>query len=409
MDALNMLLVGCGMMGARHVRGIGELQGVAPEAIRLAAVCDVRREAAEKVADEAEQLLGERPGVFSDVEAAVSRTPDLEAVDLVTEPRSHDDLTVGLLEAGLHVLCEKPLALTIRRGLRMIEAAEAAGRVLATAENNRRDPMNRLARACIDGGLIGTPNFILQLLINPGGRIIATAWRHRLAMGGVLLDVAIHTAYEIEALVGEVETIAGQAQLVQTDRCGKEYDGTEVAVEADAEDCFSAVLGLANGCRGQWTGHFASPGETMFKRLVVGSEGTLSCPSSRSGRPVEVRRGEELLTGDTLLAELLDYSLNPIETALFGERPSSYQLEPVVTDRKLIAAELHDFAEAVRTDRAPESDGRTGLRAVGLIYGVLESSLAGRTVAVAEVLDGSLHAYEDRVEAARGEGRGARG
>jgi len=400
MDMLNMLLVGCGMMGARHVRGIGELQQVAPVTVRLAAVCDVRREAAEKVADEAEQLLGQRPAVFTDVEAAVSQTPDVEAVDLVTEPRSHDELTVSLLQSGLHVLCEKPLALTIRRGLRMIEAADATGRVLATAENNRRDPMNRLARACIDGGLIGTPNFILQLLINPGGRIIATAWRHRLAMGGVLLDVAIHTAYEIEALVGHVETICGQAQLVQVDRAGKEYDGTEVAVEADAEDCFSAVLGLTNGCRGQWTGHFASPGETMFKRLVVGSEGTLSCPSSRSGRPVEVRRGEEVLTGETLLAELPEYSLNPIESALFGERPSSYQLEAVVTDRKLIAAELYDFAEAVRSGRAPESDGRTGLRAVGLIYGVLESSLAGRSVSVSEVLDGSLHEYQDRVEAA---------
>lgn len=400
MDMLNMLLVGCGMMGARHARGIGELQRVAPVAVRLAAVCDVRREAAEKVADEAEQLLGHRPAVFTDVEAAVSEAPDLDAVDLVTEPRSHDELTVSLLQCGLNVLCEKPLALTVRRGLRMIEAADAAGRVLATAENNRRDPMNRLARACIEGGLIGTPNFILQLLINPGGRIIATAWRHRLAMGGVLLDVAIHTAYEIEALVGHVETISGQAQLVQTDRAGKEYDGTEVAVEADAEDCFSAVLGLANGCRGQWTGHFASPGETMFKRLVVGSEGTLSCPSSRSGRPVELRRGDELLTGDALLAELPEYSLKPIESALFGERPSSYQLESVVTDRKLIAAELHDFAEAIRSGRAPESDGRTGLRAAGLIYCVLESSLAGRVVSVSEVLDGSLHAYQDRVEAA---------
>ncbi len=400
MDMLNMLLVGCGMMGARHVRGVGELQRVAPGAVRLAAVCDVRREAAEKVADEAEQLLGERPAVFTDVETAISQTPDLEAVDLVTEPRSHDELTVSLLQSGLHVLCEKPLALTIRRGLRMIAAAEASGRVLATAENNRRDPMNRLARACIDGGLIGTPNFILQLLINPGGRIIGTAWRHRLAMGGVVLDVAIHTAYEMEALVGHVETISGQAQLVQTDRAGKEYDGTEVAVEADAEDCFSAVLSLANGCRGQWTGHFASPGETMLKRLVIGTDGTLSCPSSRSGRPVELRRGEELLTGEALLAELPEYSLNAIESALFGERPFSYQLEPVVTDRKLIAAELHDFVEAVRSGRAPESDGRTGLRAVGLVYGVLESSLAARPVTVSEILDGSLHEYQDRVEAA---------
>jgi len=43
MDMLNMLLVGCGMMGARHVRGIGELHRVGPVAVRLAAVCEIGR------------------------------------------------------------------------------------------------------------------------------------------------------------------------------------------------------------------------------------------------------------------------------------------------------------------------------------------------------------------------------
>ena len=65
MDPVNLLLAGCGMMGLRHVRGLGELERVEPGSLRLAAVCDTRPEMAEKAADEAEELLGARPASFS--------------------------------------------------------------------------------------------------------------------------------------------------------------------------------------------------------------------------------------------------------------------------------------------------------------------------------------------------------
>jgi predicted dehydrogenase len=388
------------MMGARHLRGMGELERAALDSIRLLGVCDVREEAAEKVAEEAEALLGERPEVFTSVDDALAKLPDLQAVDVVTDPRSHDDLVVSLREAGLHVICEKHLALTVARGQRMVEAAERTGRILATAENNRRDPMSRLAKACIEGGLIGEPNFALQLAVNPGGNIIATAWRHRLAMGGVLLDVAIHLGYILEYLLGPIESIYAQAQIVQAERSGKEFDGKEVEVAVDAEDAFAAVIEFASGAQGQWTSHFASSGEGIFKRLIIGNEGTLNCPGDRSGNAVEVRRGAEALTGPDLLEALPDYHLNDIETRLFGERPASYSLEGPITDRKLLAAELYDFVDAIRNDRPPEVDGARGLRAVAIIYSILESSLSGGPVQIEDVLSGRVRAYQDKVEAA---------
>ena len=184
MECINLLLVGCGMMGARHLRGLGELAQVAPGSVRLLAVCDMREEIAEKAADEAEELLGSRPRVFTGIDQALAEEPSLEAADVVTDPHSHDHLVVSLLQAGLDVICEKPLALTVARGQRMVEAAQRTGRVLATAENMRCDPMNRLGRACINAGLIGHPNFGLQLSIHAGGGILGTSWRHRLGMGG---------------------------------------------------------------------------------------------------------------------------------------------------------------------------------------------------------------------------------
>jgi len=400
MEPVNLLLIGCGMMGARHVRGLGELQQVAAGSVHLAALCDPCEERADAVADEAAELLGMRPAVYATVEDALGVQRSLDAADVVTDPRSHDEIVVPLLESGLHVICEKPLAVTVERGSRMVRAAERAGRLLAVAENNRHDPMNRLARAALDGRMIGDPNFALNVHLGRGGGIIATAWRHRLAMGGVLLDVAIHMAYIMEYLLGPLERVSGVAQLVQSDRKGPQYDGRQVQVAVDAEDSFSATLEFASGVEGQWTVHFASAGETLHKRTILGSSGTISLPPDRSGQPVQVQVGDERLTGDALAAALPEYELPAIETALFGRKPGSYSLEGPVTDRKLLAAELHTFAEAIRGGSAPEADGHQGLRAVAMVYSVLESALIGRPVLVDEVLSGSLHTYQDMVEVA---------
>ncbi|MBI2303062.1 MAG: hypothetical protein HYU66_29495, partial [Armatimonadetes bacterium] len=89
-----------------------------------------------------------------------------------------------------------------------------------------------------------------------------------------------------------------------------------------------------------------------------------------------------------------------LEAALFGERAGTYQLDFPVTDRKLIAAEVGDFAAAVRDGRPPEVQGELGLRSVAIIYALLESLHAGRPVSVAEVLSGEVHAYQELVEAA---------
>ncbi|MBD3292734.1 MAG: hypothetical protein GF393_07390 [Armatimonadia bacterium] len=399
-DPLRMLLVGCGMMGARHVRGLAELESVAPATIQIAAVCDLHREFAESVADEALELFGERPAVFTDLQAALSGSPDLEAADLVTDPRSHDEIAVTLLDAGLHVICEKPLALTVARGRRMVDAAERNDRVLAAAENNRRDPMLRLARAALRAGVIDEPNFALDLSVSRGDHIIGTAWRHRRAQGGVLLDVAVHRGYALECLMGPVRTVAARAQQVQDARSGSEYDGTYVDVDVDSEDCFTAALGFESGAQGQWTAHFAGTGETMGQRLIVGAEGTMSVPGERSGKPPRVQCGDEVLPPEELVAAVPEWSLNEIEARLFGsERPSGYDRNGSQIDRRLIAAEMHDFAEAVRSGRAPEADGSVGLRSVALVASVLESATAGRVVTVEEVLAGEVHAWQDTLEA----------
>lgn len=287
------------------------------------------------------------------------------------------------------------------RGRRMLKAAERTGKVLATAENNRHDPMNRLAQACLRAGLIGQPNFLLQIIIIPASTIIGTAWRHRLAMGGALLDVGIHAGYGIECLLGPIQSVSAHARQVQQSRSGNEYDGTEVTVEVDSEDTLTATLDFGHNLTGSFVAHFASPGEALGKRLIIGSEGTMDLAGDRSGHPPTIRRNGDTFTGADLLPLVTDYQLSEIEARLWGQRPSGYEVPYPETDRKLIAAEAHSFLQAILTGSRPEADGPTGLRSVAILEAMLESSLAGRPVTVDEVLRGDLHAYQDRLEAAQ--------
>ncbi len=397
MDRLPLALIGCGMMGARHLRGYGELERTAPGQLELVAVCDGDRARAESVANEAEQLLGRRPRVLATVDE-VLRLPGLAAVDVVTPNRTHDAVAVPLLEAGLDLLLEKPFAVTIARGRRILAAA--GDRVLAVAENNRRDPMQRLLRHAVRAGLLGDITFVQQVGVSRGGQVTATPWRHHLAEGGLPLDVWIHLAYSLENLAGPWLSVAATGTLVQAERSWTPAGGEQQTVACEGIDALTATLELEAGGLGSWATHFASPGWSRHERVLVGTEATAVASPDRSGRPVTVERGGETLSGDDLVAALPDFALPEIEARLFGERPGSYSLESAETDRKLIAAEVADFLAAVRLRRRPEVPGELGLRSVALVHALLESAHAGRPVTVAEVLDGDLADYQATIEQA---------
>ena len=83
MEKLRLGLVGCGGMGTRHLYGLKELTESPYANVELAALCDIRQENAELAAKEAEELLGVRPQVFTDLEEMARHTDDLAAVDVV--------------------------------------------------------------------------------------------------------------------------------------------------------------------------------------------------------------------------------------------------------------------------------------------------------------------------------------
>ncbi len=380
---VEMILIGCGMMGLRHIRGYAELERVRPGSLHLKAVCDLRLEAAQGAADEAERLLGYRPAVYRSAEEALSVEKGIEAADVVTPPRSHPQVVIPLLKAGLDILVEKPLAVRVEDGREMVETAKSHRRILAVAENNRRDPMNRLMRHIIQTGFIGRPHFVIQMSVSAvGRRVLASPWRHSKEEGGLALDIGIHQAYILEMLMGPIDTIHAVSRQVWSRRLWHRPDGSVEEIDVESEDLFAATLTFESGAMGSWVMHFGSPGAGRWERVIFGELGTAEGPPDRSGRPVRVQRGREVLEGDKLVEALPDFHLNEIESSLFGERPGGYSFESTVTDRKLIAAEVWDFIEALRCRREPEVNGKLGLRSVAIISALTRSALSGEPISV---------------------------
>ena len=223
-EKLNLAIVGCGGMGHRHILSYKELEDSGIGNIELMAVCDLNPQNADLGKREVERLFGRTPLVFTDLDEVVKH-PDIAAVDIVPDPSVHHQVAVPVLEAGTHVLCEKPLGITIRACKAMINAAEKNNAVLATAENLRRDPPNRLARSIIEHGLLEDPYLMIHNSMGGNGdKIYITPWRHMKDKGALGLDMAVHYTDIVQYYMGEFEEFYGTGRIVETVRYRPEPD-----------------------------------------------------------------------------------------------------------------------------------------------------------------------------------------
>ena len=409
MERVKLAIVGCGGMGRRHLAGLGELARSDLNNIDLVAVCDLNERNANDLADEAKELLGHRPAVFTSA-ATMKEQSAVEAVDCTTDTGSHHKAATALLELGLHTLCEKPLGLTILGGRRIIDAAAASGKVLSVAENFRRDPINRLVRALLDDGAIGERRFIMETSVGGRNYILITPWRHMKNMGMITLDAGVHNADILMYYFGDVDTVYGQTRLYEKTRYRHNTAGPggwyekwaanmPESIEPTGEDATFSLLNFKNGAIGQWVDMHAGHGEHFSHRRVFGTTGSIASPGDRNGRPVRLVLDDGTDIADERVLEYApSYQLNPITADLFGgERVWTYEFDFPTTDRKVIALEQHEFAECVQNGTTPEVSGEVGLRAMAIVYAAFESQVAGRPVTVDEVASGQLDGYQREI------------
>jgi predicted dehydrogenase len=410
-ERVHLATVGCGGMARRHLRGFQALQRTDFNNCDLIAVCDINRRNAEDLADEGQRLLGCRPRVWTDLGEMLRSEDRLQGVNITTEAASHHRVAIDCLEAGRDVQVEKPLALTMRGCNHIIEAARRTGRLLSVAENLRRDPINRLARALIDAGAIGTPQLVIDTKIGGGDHMVYTPWRHQKLSGTIALDEGIHHADLMMYYFGEPVSGFGEGRIYQPVRYrrtggpvrslhAKWNDQYPEQFEATGEDAVLGYLHFANGAIGQWIGHHGAHGQPFHKRILYGSGGSLESQGERNGKPLTLwRAGAEAISDTRILDCAPEYRLSPLASQLFGgERVWSYDMPFDEADWRLIALEHHEFATCIATGAAPEVTGEIGRRAVAMVYALFESGKLGRPVSIAEVEQVKVEAYQREID-----------
>ena len=415
MDKIPLAIVGCGGMGHRHLYGLAELHSSGLSPFELVGACDPVRANAESLANDAEERLGSRPQVVESLEELEAL--GVAAVDITTTPRYHHTVAEEALERGWHAMIEKPVGLTVRASNRIRQAAERSGRIVSVAENYRRDPMNRLGKALLDAGVIGSPRLMIHNTMGGGSQMTISVWRHQKNESGVLLDVGVHFADILEFYLGPVSTVYAQSRLHEPIRYnpaagpagrsssnpagvyGKWQRQMPAQFEATAEDASYATLLFESGAVGQFIEDHAAHGQGVWTRQIHGSGGSLELPPDRSGQLITLHKDGETVSDASLLDLVPDFHLEPIAAALFGgERLWGYDFPFHETDRKLIATEYGELGLAIEDGGAIEVDAAQGTRSVALSYAMLESSEAGRALTMEEVLAENVDAYQLEID-----------
>ena len=344
-NVLGVALIGCGEIGAVRAAALA-----GSRAARLVVACDTDRARAE--------ALASRHGATAtdDWQRAVGRT-DVDIVCVSTPTVGHAEMALAAIQAGKHVLVEKPLAASVDEARQMVDAAHQAGVQLKTGFNHRHFLAVDVAKRALDAGEVGDLMFVRTYIGHEGGRAFLAKWMARadMAGGGTLLDNGIHILDLARYFLGEVVDAQG---LVTTTRW------SQTGLEDNAFALFRSPQGKVASVSSSWT-------EWAGYRFVIEAYGTegfvraayppmrATIGRSRDGKPARKR-----------------HSLFPVFQV--RERIEGYWL-PV---RLTFVREFQELVDAILRGVEVFSSGADGLRANQMAQAVYESSRRGTRVAL---------------------------
>ncbi len=329
-DKIRIGLIGAGGIAGAHVAGYRRN----PDTVAFVAIADPVRENAERRRGDDAHVQ-----IFDDYHTMIAQA-QLDAVDICLPHHLHAEAIIAAAEAGLHVLCEKPLCLTTDEARAISEVVDRTGVTVMCAHNQLFFPTVAEAKRLIDRGTFGriyevrtTDSFYNDFTLESMG------WRAHAATagGGELIDTGYHPVYLLQHLAGAVPVEV----CAMLSRHRLEF--------MEGEDSAQVLVRYDNGVVGVVTTSWAypaAPGTEKFS--FVGELGSLSSD------------------GVTLTYRLR------------GEDPVTVAFEPVHD----IAAEVAHFAQCLRTGARPIHTHVEGIDVLGVILAAYESD---RTRAFAPV------------------------
>jgi len=313
---------------------------------KLVAVCDVNRQANQEVA--------EQFGVAACAgEEELLARKDIDAVYIATPAHVHARQAMAAAQAGKHVLCEKPLGVTVAEAEAVVAAFRKAGVTLAVDFMMRFHAYHRAAKRMIDEGTLG--RMVLgRAQLSCWYPPIPGAWRQDPATGGggSLIDMGGHCIDLLEVFLGRARRVSCRTgNLVQP---YKSEDTAVVLLEFE-----SGALGTLDAC-------FNIPDRSSRNRLeLYGSRGSLLA----EGTIGQGEGGQMILRLD----EAAGYQARQARDLDGGVRID----EPTVN---LYKAQVENVNQALAAGRQPLCDGVAGLRSQTALAACYESARSGRTV-----------------------------
>ncbi len=265
-------LLGCGFIGQVHSNAYLKIPFTCqPPAARprLVALCDT-------VGAEQKARKFRYQGCYTDWRRMLE-DPRIDVIDNCTPDDRHREPSVAALDSGKHVICEKPLAMTVDDARAMVRAADKAGVKTLCCHNYRFLPAVRLARELIEKGALGKIYHFRGQYLQPYGHdpdeVIENAWYAAGTASGTLLGIGSHVIDMARFLVGEIATVSGLARTFNTSR--KRASGEVQEVTADEGNI--ASVEFDNGAIGAIESSCVCAGrKNEFTFEVNGSGGSLA-------------------------------------------------------------------------------------------------------------------------------------
>lgn len=282
--------------------------------------------------------------------------PSIDAVSVCTANHTHAAITIQALQAGKHVLCEKPMATTLEDCQAMVDAANKAGKVLVIGQNQRLTKTHKKARELIRNGEIGQIIGFRTTFghggpetwsIDPG----KNTWffDKNIAVMGAMADLGIHKT-DLLLFLTDQKIVETTAHLTTIDKRGA--DGELIKVD----DTAICVYQLENGAIGTMTASWTFYGPEDNTTIIYGTKGIMR------------------------LYEDPQFS---IQLFLKGGEKIYHEIDTIQTNENQTSSGVIDaFVESVITGQGGELAAEKVLESMKVIFASIESSQTGKTTKV---------------------------
>lgn len=338
-------IIGCGRISqVRHIPEYAEN----PDA-ELAGYYDFNKE---RVDDIIKEYGGKAYGSYEELLADES----IDAVSVCVANQNHEEITVAALKAGKHVLCEKPMAMSLEECEHMVETARQENRFLMIGHNQRLAKAHARAKELIQEGLIGNILTFKTCFghggpetwsIDPGQNV--WFFDKQKAIMGAMADLGIHKTDLIQFLTGSrvSEVIAYLGTLDKRDASGQLVGVDDNAI---------CIYKMENGAVGTMTASWTCYGAEDNSTVLYGTKGVMKIYSDPAHSiVVELKGGEKI-----------SYDIDQIQT----------------NDNQTKSGVIDLFMKSLTTNTPPEISGEEALAAMKAVFAAVESSETGKSVKV---------------------------